>query len=144
MLAATWAQPGAFGLQCRHAAAERELLFVAAAACAGRPTSLAVLAGSAGGCISHALLLDAPWSILEPSCPRPPLQPLSVELGPGIMGNIFDGIQRPLKQIAVDSASCFIPRGVDVPALDRSLAWEFEPSKFKVGTGRGRRALKAV
>ncbi len=49
------------------------------------------------------------------------------------MGNIFDGIQRPLKQIAVDSASCFIPRGVDVPALDRSLTWEFEPTKFKVG-----------
>ena len=64
----------------------------------------------------------------------PPLpfgsQPLSVELGPGIMGNIFDGIQRPLKQIALDSASCFIPRGVDVPALDRSLQWEFEPTQF--------------
>jgi V-type H+-transporting ATPase subunit A len=60
------------------------------------------------------------------------LQPLSVELGPGIMGNIFDGIQRPLRQIATDSASCFIPRGVDVPALDRSLQWEFEPGKFKV------------
>ncbi|EFN51013.1 V-type H+ ATPase subunit A [Chlorella variabilis] len=60
-------------------------------------------------------------------------KPLSVELGPGIMGNIFDGIQRPLKQIAADSASCFIPRGVDVPALDRSLQWEFEPTKFKVG-----------
>ncbi len=64
------------------------------------------------------------------------LQPLSVELGPGIMGNIFDGIQRPLKQIAVDSASCFIPRGVDVPALDRSLQWEFEPTQFKVGRAR--------
>ena len=58
-----------------------------------------------------------------------------MELGPGIMGNIFDGIQRPLKQIAVDSASCFFPRGVDVPALDRSLQWEFEPTKFKVGAG---------
>lgn len=52
------------------------------------------------------------------------------------MGNIFDGIQRPLKQIAVDSASCFIPRGVDVPALDRSLQWEFEPTQFKVGRAR--------
>ena len=52
------------------------------------------------------------------------------------MGNIFDGIQRPLKQIAADSASCFIPRGVDVPALDRSLQWEFEPTKFKVGSHR--------
>lgn len=67
----------------------------------------------------------------------PTPQPLSVELGPGIMGNIFDGIQRPLKQIAVDSASCFIPRGVDVPALDRSLQWEFQPTQFKVGWGWG-------
>lgn len=60
-------------------------------------------------------------------------KPLSVELGPGIMGNIFDGIQRPLKQIALDSASCFIPRGVDVPALDRTKQWEFEPAQFQVG-----------
>lgn len=61
------------------------------------------------------------------------MQPLSVELGPGIMGTIFDGIQRPLKDIAINSASCFIPRGVDVPALDRSHLWEFEPTSFKVG-----------
>ena len=62
------------------------------------------------------------------------LQPLSVELGPGIMGTIFDGIQRPLKSIAVDSDSCFIPRGVDVPALDRKASWEFDPvASFKVG-----------
>lgn len=72
----------------------------------------------------------------RPLCPFALAQPLSVELGPGIMGNIFDGIQRPLKQIAVDSASCFIPRGVDVPALDRSLQWEFEPTQFKVGHGK--------
>ena len=51
------------------------------------------------------------------------------------MGTIFDGIQRPLKSIAIDSGSCFIPRGVDVPALDRSILWEFEPSKYKVGPG---------
>lgn len=40
-----------------------------------------------------------------PTAPRPPcpLQPLSVELGPGLMGNIFDGIQRPLKSIAQQS-----------------------------------------
>lgn len=59
------------------------------------------------------------------------LQPLSVELGPGIMGNIFDGIQRPLKAIAKASGDCFIPRGVAVPALDQKKAWEFQP-KFKV------------
>lgn len=60
-------------------------------------------------------------------------KPLSVELGPGIMGTIFDGIQRPLKDIARNSGSCFIPRGVDVPALDRSKLWEFDPTEFKVG-----------
>jgi V-type H+-transporting ATPase subunit A len=39
-------------------------------------------------------------------------QPLSVELGPGIMGNIFDGIQRPLQTIAKATGDVFIPRGV--------------------------------
>lgn len=56
-----------------------------------------------------------------------------MELGPGIMGTIFDGIQRPLKDIAVSSGSCFIPRGVDVPALDRSKLWEFDPANFQIG-----------
>jgi V-type H+-transporting ATPase subunit A len=61
------------------------------------------------------------------------LQPLSVELGPGILNNIFDGIQRPLKAIAVASGDCFIPRGVAVPALDIVKQWEFHPTTFKVG-----------
>ena len=52
-------------------------------------------------------------------------QPLSVELGPGIMDNIFDGIQRPLNDIATLSGDVFIPRGVDVPSLSRSKQWEF-------------------
>jgi vacuolar-type H+-ATPase catalytic subunit A/Vma1 len=56
-----------------------------------------------------------------------------VELGPGILNNIFDGIQRPLKQIAVASGDVFIPRGVAVPALDVSKSWEFHPTGFKVG-----------
>lgn len=58
--------------------------------------------------------------------------PLSVELGPGALGTIFDGIQRPLKAIARASGDVFIPRGVDVPALDRSASWEFEPGRIKV------------
>ena len=62
----------------------------------------------------------------------PCLQPLSVELGPGLLSMIFDGIQRPLKSIALSSGDVFIPRGVDVPALDRKKAWEFNPSKIKV------------
>ncbi|KXZ46920.1 hypothetical protein GPECTOR_39g414 [Gonium pectorale] len=61
------------------------------------------------------------------------IQPLCVELGPGILGNIFDGIQRPLKAIAVQSGDVFIPRGVAVPALDIVKQWEFHPKGFKVG-----------
>ncbi|GIL61501.1 hypothetical protein Vafri_15933 [Volvox africanus] len=60
-------------------------------------------------------------------------KPLCVELGPGILGNIFDGIQRPLKHIAQQSGDVFIPRGVAVPALDIVKQWEFHPKGFKVG-----------
>jgi len=60
-------------------------------------------------------------------------KPLSVELGPGIMGSIFDGIQRPLEHIAKTSRSIYIPRGVNTPALDKSSSWEYEPVNFKVG-----------
>jgi len=54
--------------------------------------------------------------------------PLSVELGPGLLGNIFDGIQRPLKDIAKMSGDVFIPRGVAVTALDTVKQWEFNPT----------------
>jgi V-type H+-transporting ATPase subunit A len=61
-------------------------------------------------------------------------KPLSVELGPGIMGNIFDGIQRPLKDISDMTESIYIPRGVNVYSLSRDNLWYFEPTKdFKVG-----------
>ncbi|MGH0189730.1 UNVERIFIED_CONTAM: hypothetical protein FKN15_037705 [Acipenser sinensis] len=56
-------------------------------------------------------------------------KPLSVELGPGIMGSIFDGIQRPLKDINDLTKSIYIPRGVNIGALNRDLKWEFTPSK---------------
>ena len=59
--------------------------------------------------------------------------PLSVELGPGLLENIFDGIQRPLQVIAEQSESCYIPRGVTVSALDDSKAWEFISSGVKAG-----------
>ena len=52
--------------------------------------------------------------------------PLSVELGPGMLDNIYDGIQRPLpemRRISGDSIS----RGIDVPALDREKKWDFVP-----------------
>ncbi|KAF1847848.1 V-type ATPase [Cucurbitaria berberidis CBS 394.84] len=60
-------------------------------------------------------------------------QPLSVELGPGLMETIYDGIQRPLKGIADHSNSIYIPRGINLPALDRKKKWDFTPGKLKVG-----------
>ena len=61
-------------------------------------------------------------------------EPLSVELGPGILENIFDGIQRPLETIANDSKSVFVPKGVDVPCLDQHHEWHFTPKQgLKVG-----------
>ncbi|KAL1745456.1 ATP synthase alpha/beta family, nucleotide-binding domain-containing protein [Schizophyllum fasciatum] len=60
-------------------------------------------------------------------------KPLSVELGPGLMGNIVDGIQRPLRSIQELSKSIYIPRGINTDALDRSLSWDFTPAAFKVG-----------
>lgn len=50
--------------------------------------------------------------------------PMNVTLGPGILDNIFDGIERPLKKIAEDSGSVFISRGSNVPALDPDQLWD--------------------
>lgn len=52
--------------------------------------------------------------------------PLSVELGPGIIGSIFDGIQRPLETIKAISGD-YIERGVDVPSLPKDKKWTFKP-----------------
>ncbi|MEA4933555.1 MAG: V-type ATP synthase subunit A [Lawsonibacter sp.] len=51
--------------------------------------------------------------------------PLSVELGPGLIENIYDGIQRPLEVIMKKVQGNNLPRGVEVPALDREKKWEF-------------------
>ncbi|KAI0225650.1 V-type proton ATPase catalytic subunit A [Lamellibrachia satsuma] len=61
-------------------------------------------------------------------------KPLSVELGPGIMNSIFDGIQRPLKDICDLTESIYIPKGVNTPALDRNIKWEFKGTGMKVGS----------
>ena len=53
--------------------------------------------------------------------------PLSVELAPGLVENIYDGIQRPLEKIREQSGSN-IKRGVDVPSVDRDRVWDFTPS----------------
>ncbi|MEM2110049.1 MAG: V-type ATP synthase subunit A, partial [Candidatus Odinarchaeota archaeon] len=57
-------------------------------------------------------------------------EPLSVELGPGLIGQIFDGIQRPLPLIKTVSGD-FITRGITVPALDRAKKWKFTPTVKK-------------
>ncbi|WP_418620131.1 V-type ATP synthase subunit A [Streptococcus sp.] len=54
--------------------------------------------------------------------------PLSVELGPGLISQMFDGIQRPLERFQEVTASDFLVRGVQVPNLDRDIKWAFEPS----------------
>jgi V/A-type H+-transporting ATPase subunit A len=58
--------------------------------------------------------------------------PLSVELGPGLIGSIFDGIQRPLEEIMKVSGNN-LQRGVEVPSLDREKKWKFVPS-LKAGS----------
>jgi V/A-type H+-transporting ATPase subunit A len=58
--------------------------------------------------------------------------PLSVELGPGLIGTIYDGIQRPLEQIRNLSGS-FIERGISLPSLDREKKWRFRPAALKPG-----------
>ncbi len=55
-------------------------------------------------------------------------EPLSVELGPGLIEAMFDGIQRPLERIA-EVAGNFITRGIDVPVLDREKKWDFKAVK---------------
>lgn len=54
--------------------------------------------------------------------------PLSVELGPGLLGQMFDGVLRPLDQIKAVSGGIYIPRGINVPALPRDIDWEFTPA----------------
>jgi V/A-type H+-transporting ATPase subunit A len=51
--------------------------------------------------------------------------PLAVELGPGMIGTIYDGIQRPLEEIMRRTGPT-ITRGIDVPSLDRETKWEFK------------------
>ena len=53
--------------------------------------------------------------------------PLSVELGPGLISSIYDGIQRPLDQL-VEAQGSFIKRGSDIPGLKRDTKWHFTPT----------------
>lgn len=58
--------------------------------------------------------------------------PLSVELGPGLLTKMFDGIQRPLQDFLEKTESNFLVRGTTVDILDRQQKWEFKP-KMAVG-----------
>lgn len=55
---------------------------------------------------------------------------MSVELGPGLLTSIYDGIQRPLELIEKE-AGAFITRGIDLPGLDHAKKWDFKPVKSK-------------
>lgn len=54
--------------------------------------------------------------------------PMSVELGPGLISSIYDGIQRPLNKILEVTGSNLLQRGVEVPSLDRERKWHFVPA----------------
>ena len=54
--------------------------------------------------------------------------PMSVELGPGLISSIYDGIQRPLEKIKEQTGSNLLKRGVEVPSLDRDKKWHFVPA----------------
>ncbi len=57
-------------------------------------------------------------------------EPLSMELGPGLVGNIFDGIQRPLEFALEETENKgFLKRGLELPSLSRTKLWEFKALK---------------
>ncbi|KAM0674952.1 H(+)-transporting V1 sector ATPase subunit A [Gurleya vavrai] len=58
-------------------------------------------------------------------------QPLCVELGPGLFESIFDGTQRPLRDISKHTNSIFIPRGIDIAPLNRERKYKFEKTVFE-------------
>jgi V/A-type H+/Na+-transporting ATPase subunit A len=72
-------------------------------------------------------------ALAEPVVPAG--EPLMVELGPGLLGQVFDGIERPLERLAAQPGGIFLGAGAasaEVPALDRARVWRFQPA---VGPG---------
>ena len=55
-------------------------------------------------------------------------EPLTVDLGPGLLDSIYDGVQRPLDVLETKMGSAFLDRGVDAPGIDMDNTWEFEPT----------------
>ena len=64
-------------------------------------------------------------------------EPLSVDLGPGMLDAIYDGVQRPLDVLEGKMGSPYLDRGVDAPGIDLEKEWEFEPT-VEVGDEVGR------
>ena len=64
-------------------------------------------------------------------------EPLSVDLGPGMLDAIYDGVQRPLDVLEGKMGSPYLDRGVDAPGIDLEKKWEFEPT-VEVGDEVGR------
>lgn len=67
-------------------------------------------------------------------------RPLSAELGPGLIGSIYDGLQRPEKEIGARTGSIFIKKGVSIPSLSREARWNYKKNRElkpgdKIGTG---------
>ena len=58
---------------------------------------------------------------------------LSVELAPGILGNIFDGLERPLEEIKRRCGD-FVEKGIDIPSIDKGKKWKFVPTAKKGAT----------
>ncbi|ELZ22966.1 ATP synthase subunit A [Natrinema limicola] len=54
-------------------------------------------------------------------------EPLSVDLGPGMLDSIYDGVQRPLDVLEEKMGTAFLDRGVDAPGIDLEKKWDFEP-----------------
>jgi V/A-type H+-transporting ATPase subunit A len=55
-------------------------------------------------------------------------EPLTVDLGPGLLDSIYDGVQRPLDVLESKMNSAFLDRGVDAPGIDLETEWSFEPT----------------
>ncbi len=55
-------------------------------------------------------------------------EPLTVDLGPGVLDTIYDGVQRPLDVLRTEMDSAFLDRGVDSPGIDLDKKWEFNPT----------------
>ncbi len=62
--------------------------------------------------------------------------PLTVDLGPGLLDTIYDGVQRPLDVLEDKMGSPYLDRGVDAPGIDLEKTWDFTPKSRKATMSR--------